>query len=132
MQKSKAICAQIKAMVQSGMTISVIMCKLTIEHATLTRLLQSGGKERLSRDNFITYDDVYNIYYALQEKELRKDNHDSTSAALWMQELEAQGFFIYYDKKDGLFHGFSTPWQLEQFRNWGDVFCFDGTHHACG
>jgi hypothetical protein len=119
-------------MVQSGIAISVIMCKLTIEHATLTHLLQSGGKERLSKDNFITYNDVYNIYYALREKELRKDNHDRVSAALWMQDLEARGFFTYYDEKDGLSHGFSTPWQLEQFRKWGNVFCFDGTHHACG
>ncbi|KFH63563.1 hypothetical protein MVEG_10972 [Podila verticillata NRRL 6337] len=132
LQKLKAICGRIKAMVQSGIAISVIMRKLTIEHATLTHLLQSGGKERLSRDNFITYDDVYNIYYALREKELRKDNQDRVSAALWMQDLEARGFFTYYDEKDGLSHGFSTPWQLEQFRKWGNVFCFDGTHHACG
>lgn len=63
--KSKAICTWIKAMVQSGMTISVIMHKLTIEHAALTHLLQSGGEEWPSRDDFITYDDVYYIYYAL-------------------------------------------------------------------
>lgn len=57
------------------MTITVIMHKLTIEHTVLTRLLQSGGKERLSRDKFITYDDVHNMYYALRGKNLRRDNH---------------------------------------------------------
>lgn len=131
LQKSRAIRERIKVMVQSGMTISVIMRKLTIEHAALTRLLQDG-KERLSRDNFITYEDVYNIYYALRENELRKDKLDSKSANLWMQDLKSRGFFTYYDQDKNLFYGFSTPWQLEQFRKWGDVFCFDGTHHACG
>ncbi|KAF9370006.1 hypothetical protein CPB97_003106 [Podila verticillata] len=37
--KSKAICTRIKAMVQSGMTIAVIMRKLTVDHATLAHLL---------------------------------------------------------------------------------------------
>ncbi|KAF9369178.1 hypothetical protein CPB97_003843, partial [Podila verticillata] len=89
-------------MVQSGMMISVIMCKLTIEHAALTHLLQSGGKQQLSRDDFITYDDVYNIYYALQDTNLY-------TVVVKNRETEfgiPVAFFLTKVKKDYVIEGF--------------------------
>jgi len=130
--KSKAIKARIKSMIMRGMSISAIMTQLTVDHARFTRLMEQGETQRLSRDDFITYDDVYNILYTITSKQMRKDANPIISAQLWMEELKSQGYFTYYDQENGLYHGFSSPWQLEQLRKWGDVFCFDGTHHASG
>ncbi|OAQ28296.1 hypothetical protein K457DRAFT_38118, partial [Linnemannia elongata AG-77] len=84
------------------------------------------------RGNFITYDDVYNILYAITAKEVRKSDDDTISARLWMEQLDKNNYFTFYDKVTDLYHGFSSPWQLDQLRQWGDVFCFDGTHHVRG
>ena len=133
LHKSKAIRDRIKAMLLRGMSISAIMGQLTMDHAKFTRLLATGGNNsRLARDDFVTYDDVYNIYYAITAKQMRKDKDPATSARLWMEDLHSQGYFTYYDQEHGLYHGFSSPWQLNELTKWGNVFCFDGTHHACG
>ncbi|KAF9344547.1 hypothetical protein BGX26_004248, partial [Mortierella sp. AD094] len=57
LQKSKAIRERIKAMVLRGMTIPTIMSQLTIDHARFSRFMEGDDKRRLSRDDFITYDD---------------------------------------------------------------------------
>ncbi|KAG0221718.1 hypothetical protein BGW42_007352, partial [Actinomortierella wolfii] len=132
MRKSDAIKRRIKAMLMRGMSIQAIMNHLTIDHARFTRLLEGNDTTPVSRDDFITYDDVYNILYAIVAKEVRKSPDDVESAKLWMEELEKNNYFTFYDKAHGLYHGFSSPWQLDQLRRWGDVFCFDGTHHARG
>ncbi|KAG0365433.1 hypothetical protein BGZ54_006525, partial [Gamsiella multidivaricata] len=132
-QKSKAMRERIKAMLMGGMSISTIMTQLTMDHAKFTRLMDGAGiSSRFARDDSITYEDVYNIYYALTVKRIRRDDNAFISARLWMEELHNRGYFTYYDKVRGLYHGFSSPWQLNEFRKWGDVFCFDGTHHAYG
>src|SRR5690554_3423260 len=127
-----AIKERIKAILLRGMSIPAIMQQLTMDHASFTRFFEDGGNQRLSRDQFIAYDDVYNILYALNAKEMRKHDNAKESAKLWMEELQEQGHFTYYDRENGEYHGFSSKWQLEQLRRWGDVLCFDGTHHACG
>lgn len=132
LHKSKAFKERIRAMLLRGMSIQAIMDQLTVDHARFTRLMDNGEIQRLCRDDFITYDDVYNILYAITSKEMRKDNDQLISARLWMEELRNQGYFTYYDQEHGIYHGFSSPWQLQELRKWGDVFCFDGTHHACG
>ncbi|KAF9179471.1 hypothetical protein BGZ50_006890 [Haplosporangium sp. Z 11] len=131
-QKSKAIMERIKAMLLRGMSISAIMHQLTMEHAAFTRFMEDDGGQRLSRDQFIAYDDVYNILYALTAKEMWKSDDPVTSAKLWMEDLKSQDYFTYYDSDHGLYHGFSSPWQLNELRRWGDVFCFDGMRHASG
>lgn len=132
MRKSEAVKLRIKAMLMRGMSINAIMEQLTIDHARFARFLEGKGTMALSRDNFITYDDVYNILYAITAKEVRKSNDDMISARLWMEELDRNNYFTFYDKANSVYHGFSSPWQLDQLRQWGDVFCFDGTHHARG
>ncbi|KAI7828026.1 hypothetical protein BC939DRAFT_512736 [Gamsiella multidivaricata] len=85
------------------------MNQLTIDYARFTR----------SRDDFITYDDVYNLLYALTAKQMRKDDDPLISARLWMEDLENQNYFTYYDREHGLYHRFSSPWQLDELRKWG-------------
>jgi len=133
LQKSKAIKDQIKSMLLGGMSITTVMNRLTMDHAKFTQLLASSdGNPRFARDDFITYDDVYNILYAITAARIRKDENPEVSAGLWMQSLKQQGYFVYYDTEHSLYHGFSSPWQLTELSKWGNVFCFDGTHHACG
>ncbi|KAI1286549.1 hypothetical protein EDD11_000266, partial [Mortierella claussenii] len=99
LQKSKAMRDRIKAMLMRGMSISAIMTQLTMDHAKFTRLMDGTGiNPMFARDDFITYDDVYNIYYALTAKRIRKDDNAFTSARLWMEELHNRGYFTYYDK----------------------------------
>ncbi|KAG0038455.1 hypothetical protein BGZ83_003078, partial [Gryganskiella cystojenkinii] len=131
-QKSAAICDRIKAMYLDGKSISVIMDKLTIDYSRYTSLMRNPEGTRLTRDNFITYDDVYNIVYAINAKLMRKATDEFESARLWLDHLKADGYFVYHDTENHRYHGFSSKWQLEELVRWGDVFCFDGTHHACG
>jgi ferredoxin len=58
---------------------------------------------QLSRDEFITYDDIYNIAYAIGNRKTRKD---MTS---WKDDLKSQGYFTYYDEDKDQFYGFSSP-----------------------
>lgn len=132
MRKSEAIKLSIKALIMRGMSITAIMNQLTMDHAKFARFLEGKETMALSRDNFITYDDVYNILHAITAKEVRKSDDDTISARLWMEELDKNKYFTLYDKLNCLYHGFSSPWQLDQLRQWSDVFCFDGTHHSCG
>ncbi|KAK3835514.1 MAG: hypothetical protein J3R72DRAFT_477448 [Linnemannia gamsii] len=118
--------------IMRGMSITAIMDQLTMDHAKFARFLEGKETMALSRDSFITYDDVYNILHAITAKEVRKSDDDTISARLWMEELDKNNYFTFYDKVNGLYHGFSSPWQLDQLRQWDDVFCFDGTHHARG
>ena len=115
-----------------GMLISAITDRLTMDHAKFSRLMEcSGDDQRLSRDNFVTYGDVYNVLYALTVKQMRKDDNPTTSAQLWMDDLKRQGYFTYCDQEHSLYYEFLSPWQLDELRKWGDAFCFDGTHQVC-
>ncbi|KAF9198112.1 hypothetical protein BGZ49_001178, partial [Haplosporangium sp. Z 27] len=60
-RKSKAVRERIRALLLRGMSIQAIMDRLTIDHARFSRLIENGEFQKLSRDHFITYDDVYNI-----------------------------------------------------------------------
>jgi hypothetical protein len=131
-QKSQAIKDRIAAMLMRDLSVQQIMNRLTMDHARFTRFLNDPTCTRLSRDEFITYDDIYNIAYAIGNKKTRKDKDQFVSAKLWMDDLKSQGYFTYYDEEKGQFHGFSSPWQLEELRKWGDTFCFDATHNASG
>ncbi|KAF9994584.1 hypothetical protein BGZ79_000653 [Entomortierella chlamydospora] len=131
-QKSDAIKERIKAMILREMTIPEIVDQLTIDHSKLTRLLDFGDNGQLSMtENPITYDDVNGLLYALTTTKTRKNEKPTISARLWMEELKGQGYFTYYDQRHGLYHGFSSPWQLDTLGKWGDTLCFDNVH-ACG
>ncbi|KAF9399253.1 hypothetical protein BGZ76_007939, partial [Entomortierella beljakovae] len=90
-----------------------------------------GDGERITRDDIVAYDDVYNVVYKINNKEARKHADPIVSANLWMAEFKNKDYFTYYDPQ-GLYYGFSTAWQLEQLKTFGDVFCFDGTHEVFG
>ncbi|KAF9433018.1 hypothetical protein BGZ76_009984 [Entomortierella beljakovae] len=110
------------------------MEELTMDYDKFTRVLGGNGKQ-FTRDDFISYDDVYNIWYAITTKEMRKDPHPVVSAIKWMEEIEAGGNFTYYDKNDrtlGTYFGFASLWQLDQLRLYGRTLCFDGTHNVFG
>ncbi|KAF9271802.1 hypothetical protein BGZ88_005575 [Linnemannia elongata] len=92
------------------MSINAIMKQLTIEHARFAGFLEGKEAMALFRDNFITYDDVYNILYDIKAKEVRKSNYDMISARLWMEELDRNNYFTFYGKANGVYHGFSSPW----------------------
>ncbi|KAF9279730.1 hypothetical protein BGZ74_002785 [Mortierella antarctica] len=62
--------------------------------------------------------------------ETRKDNNEDRLAELWMRQLFSEGYYTCY--YPGKYYGFSLPWQLQQLRDNGKVFCFDGTHHVYG
>ncbi|KAF9328597.1 hypothetical protein BGZ91_000930 [Linnemannia elongata] len=132
-QKSEAIRATIKNLILGGSTISMVMHQLTMEHDKFTQIMRQKG--RFSRDDFITYDDVYNIWHKIMVTKMRKDDDPIVSSAKWMEELEKEGAFTYYDKGDhvgGLYFGFSTIWQMNQLKAYGRTICFDGTHDVFG
>ncbi|KAF9090779.1 hypothetical protein BGX27_002146 [Mortierella sp. AM989] len=63
------------------------------------------------RDDTITYEDVYNVYYQMMTKEIRKDEDPDISAENWIHKLGTE---------------------LAQLKNNGEIFCFDGTHQVYG
>ncbi|KAG0282157.1 hypothetical protein BGZ97_009123, partial [Linnemannia gamsii] len=90
-----------------------------------------GGQvddQESSHPRFITYDDVYNIWYKITIKKMRKDPDQTKSAILWMKELEQDQDFTFYDESaiyPGMHFGFANKWQLQQLHNYGDSLCFD-------
>ena len=101
-------------------------------YSQYTRFMRDPSGMRLSRDQFNTYDDVYNIACAVNAERMRRAAEEFESAALWMEELRQQGYFVYFDKDNHQYYRFSSPWQLEQLVKWGDILCFDGSHQVCG
>ncbi|KAF9969185.1 hypothetical protein BGZ73_008569 [Actinomortierella ambigua] len=116
-QKADAIRATIKRLILHGSAISMAMQKLTMEHDKFTQILRR--KVCFSRDDFITYDDIYNIWHGIMVTRMRKDDDPVVSSIKWMEELDKDGAFTYYDKNDrvaGLYFGFSTTWQMNQLK----------------
>ncbi|KAF8971645.1 hypothetical protein BGZ46_010244 [Entomortierella lignicola] len=108
-QKSEAIKNTIRRLIIQGSTIQRVMQQLTMDYEKFTQILAGGGQS-LSRDNFISYDDVVK----------------------WMQEFESKGYFTFYDKSHSQYFGFASPWQLHQLKAHGRTLCFDGTHQVFG
>src|SRR5690554_553878 len=117
-----------------GSTIQRVMQQLTMDYEKFTRIVRRNGYQ-LTRDDFLTYDDVYNIWYQITTETTRMNDDPTLSAIKWMEEFEANNGFTYYDRSDktnGVYFGFSSRWQLEQLKAHGRVLCFDGTHNAFG
>ncbi|KAI1316287.1 hypothetical protein EDD11_010130, partial [Mortierella claussenii] len=71
-QKSAAIKSTIERLILQGSTIQRVMQQLTMDYDKFTQITRGNGQQ-LSRDDFITYDDVYNIWYKITTKAMRKD-----------------------------------------------------------
>ncbi|KAG0370143.1 hypothetical protein BGZ54_007573 [Gamsiella multidivaricata] len=89
--------------------------------------LVNGDGPRITRDDIVTYDDVYNIFYQIKITESRRDEDPVISSNKWMVEVGQQGYFTCFDKR-GVYYGFAS----QLIKPYGDVFCFDGTHEVCG
>ena len=66
---------------------------------------------------------------------MRKDGDPIISSVKWIEKLEKEGAFTYYDKDDyvdGLYFGFFTVWQMNQLKIYGRTIYFDGTHDVFG
>ncbi|KAF9915391.1 hypothetical protein FBU30_002030, partial [Linnemannia zychae] len=133
-QKSTAIKSTIERLLKQGSSIQRVMQQLTMDYDKFTQITRGNGQQ-LSRDDFITYDDVYNIWYKVTTAAMRKDPDPVLSAMKWMEEFENNGGFTFYDKNDktnGLYFGFASLWQLQQLKTHGRTICFDGTHNVFG
>jgi len=133
-QKSERIKATIKSLLLQGSSIRNVMERLTIDYDRFMAIVRGNG-QRLSRDDFVTYEDVYNIWHKINTATMRKDTDATLSAIKWLEEIEGKGGFTFYNRVDTakcVFYGFATEWQLRQLRNHGQSLCFDGTHNVFG
>lgn len=133
-QKSAAIKAAIERLIDQGSTIHRVMQRLTMDYDKFMQITRGDGGQ-LSRDNFVTYDDVYNIWHKKTTAEIRKDKLEVPSSKKWMEEFEQDNGFTFYDKNDttnGIYFGFACLWQLLQLKTHGSTLCFDGTHKVFG
>lgn len=133
-QKSAAIRATIERLLKQGSTIQRVMQQLTMDYDKFTQITRGNGQQ-LSRDDFITYDDVYNIWHRITTAAMRKDPDPVLSAMKWMEEFKGNNAFTFYNENDttsGMYFGFASLWQLKQLKTHGRTLCFDGTHNAFG
>jgi hypothetical protein len=128
MRKSSQLRTRIRKMILRGKSIDEVREALTLLRNEFVHDEDSG---HLKRDDFVTYDDVRHIYDQVFKTLFQKDKNDGISCGIWMDELARKGYFTYRGSSDGVY-GFSSPWQLEQLRLFGSVFCFDGTHEIGG
>jgi hypothetical protein len=49
---------------------------------------------------------------------------------IWMQTITNDGNFTYNGYECSSYYAFSTKWQLDELRRFGDVFCFDIAHKS--
>ncbi|GJJ74028.1 hypothetical protein EMPS_06386 [Entomortierella parvispora] len=117
---------KIKRLLQRGGLVKDVLQRMQM-HA---KRFSEFGKNRIFRDDIITYQDVYNIYHQMMIKEVERDKDPDLSATMWIEELAKDGYYTCY--QSGLYYGFSSPWQLEQLKLNGKIFCFDGTHNVYG
>jgi hypothetical protein len=117
---------RIELLLQSGSPVRDVLYRM---RARATKIAQLG-KTKIFRDDIITYEDVYNTFYKKMVQETQKNKNQEVSAEMWMEELKGEGYFTCY--QNGTYYGFASPWQLQQLRDHGKSFCFDGTHKVCG
>ncbi|KAG0268622.1 hypothetical protein DFQ27_006260 [Actinomortierella ambigua] len=129
-QKFAAIRATIKNLILGGSIISMAFNQLMMNHDEIPQILEQKGG-----DDFITYGDIYNIWHDVIVGRMRRDVDPIVSSVKWMEKLEEDGAFTYYDKDDhrgGLYFGFSTAWQMSHLKAYGQNICLDGTHNVFG
>lgn len=124
MRLSKEMTKKISHLIERGKTIQEIQDELCVFKSEFDDI-----GTQLRRDDFVTYDDVRHQYAKLIKTKFQKHKSEVRSCELWMEYLKEKGYFVYEDDQC---YGFSSPWQLEQLRLFGEVFCFDGTHEVGG
>jgi len=142
---SKQVKQRIKIMLLRGMSIQMILQRLSMDARRCRQYALTVKGKRPTRDDFVTYDDVANVLRSLMNKEIQKDPWENVSAIRWMEELRCKEYFTFYDtcdmpklRKDGVidkrgeFHGFASKWQIDQLLEYGETLCFDGTHNIYG
>ncbi|KAF8965838.1 hypothetical protein BGZ46_000497, partial [Entomortierella lignicola] len=132
---SEQLRIQIYREVGSGLTNRQILVKLTLSVEELHSRLAKGI---LTRDNFVTSDNVANIANSFWKEKAELCNEEHKSVCMWMDRLQENGYFVFraqngqvVDKlvsKKCISVGFSSPWQLEKFREYPDAIGLDSTH----
>ncbi|KAG0076253.1 hypothetical protein BGZ93_004011, partial [Podila epicladia] len=97
-----AIKSTIERLILQGSTIQRVMQQLTMDYDKFTQITRGNGQQ-LSRDDFITYEDVYNIWHKITTRAMRKDKDPVLSAMLWMEEFSRNKGFTFYDEEDKTF-----------------------------
>ncbi|KAF9165905.1 hypothetical protein DFQ26_009115 [Actinomortierella ambigua] len=117
-QKFAAIRATIKNLVLGGSIISTAFNQLMMNHDEIPQILEQKGG-----DDFITYGDIYNIWHDVIVGRMRRDVDPIVSSVKWMEKLEEDGAFTYYDKDDHrgalkrkMAAHFSSPDQAYRFK----------------
>lgn len=80
---------RIESLLRSGSSVKEVLQRLQGDADRFAKL----GKTRLFRDDIITYEDVYNVYYRMMIAETRKDQDPDISAQMWLEQLAAEGYF---------------------------------------
>ncbi|KAF9197623.1 hypothetical protein BGZ49_001855 [Haplosporangium sp. Z 27] len=132
---SEQLRIQIYREVESGLTNRQILVKLTLSVEELHSRLAKGI---LTRDNFVTSDDVANIANSFWKEKAELCNEEYRSVCMWMDRLQENGYFVFrtqngqvVDKlvsKECISVGFSSPWQLGKFRECPDAISLHSTH----
>ncbi|KAF9931854.1 eukaryotic translation initiation factor 2C, 2 [Linnemannia zychae] len=133
-QKSATLKSTIERLLKQGSSIQRVMQQLTMDNDKFTQITR-GNDQQLSRNDIITFDDVYNIWFKFTAAAVRKDPDPVLSARKWMEEFESNGGFTFYDKDDktnGSYYGFASLWQLQQLKTHGSTICFDRAHNVFG
>lgn len=128
---SQEIRAEIIRDLEKNISVIAIADRLKTQGSEKLKTALATGT-RPTRDMGITYDYIYNIYYQRFHRQIVKDQDETLSAQIWMQDLAAKGCFVHYEPGKRNVFGFSTPWQMDQLERYGDVIHFDGTHDAYG
>ncbi|KAG9068983.1 hypothetical protein KI688_009873 [Linnemannia hyalina] len=71
-QRSDRIKATVKSLLLQGSSIKNVMERLKMKYARFMEVIR-GNDQRLSQDDFVTYEDVYNIWYNIYNEMTRKD-----------------------------------------------------------
>ncbi|KAF9541692.1 hypothetical protein EC957_002769 [Mortierella hygrophila] len=71
-QRLDRIKATIKSLLLQGSSIKNVMERLTMKYVRFMEVIRRNG-QRLSQDDFITYEDVYNIWYNINNEMTRTD-----------------------------------------------------------
>ncbi|KAG0001771.1 hypothetical protein BGZ80_006119, partial [Entomortierella chlamydospora] len=91
---STAAKKKIEMLLQEGSPMREVLHRLRAKAEQLSRY----GQTRIFRDDIITYEDVYNVFYKMTCNETRKDQDQDVSAELWMKELDSEGYYTCCEK----------------------------------
>ncbi|KAG0201614.1 hypothetical protein BGX28_005604 [Mortierella sp. GBA30] len=74
---------KIKRLLKGGGSVKEVLQRMQSSRERFDEL----GRTRIFRDDIITYEDVYIVYYHMMIKEIRKDEDPDVSTQLWIEQL---------------------------------------------